>query len=100
MAMPSHVPTFPLPLPPPLFRLVMTYIHRITGAKKPGYGPYLVEVDGRTVTTNHSSFSRTQLFRQPIISVQGLPDGLHSVRIINRGPGFDVDTVSGYSSCR
>jgi hypothetical protein len=60
---------------------------------KPEYGPYSVELDGR-VALNGSSASSVDLFRQTLFVLQGLPNGPHAMRIINKGSGLDVDTVS------
>ena len=97
--MPSHNTTIT-----PEFSPVLTYIlppRRVTGAMKPEYGTYSVELDGR-VALNTSSFSRTQLFRQRLFRLRDLSNGPHVIRVINtgnRGTGFDVDTVSCYPPC-
>lgn len=72
---------------------------RVTGAIKPDYGTFSVELDGRPAL-NASSFSQTQTFRRKLFQLRDLPTGFHAVRVINTGPGFDVDTVSCYLSCR
>ena len=72
---------------------------RATGAMKPEYGNFSVELNGRPAL-NASSFSRVQAFRQKLFHLRDLPTGLHAVRVINTGTGFDVDTVSSYSPYR
>ena len=66
---------------------------------RPEYGNFSVELNGRPAL-NASSFSRAQAFRQKLFHLRDLPNGLHAVRVINTGTGFDVDTVSCYSPYR
>ncbi|CAA7266094.1 unnamed protein product [Cyclocybe aegerita] len=66
----------------------------IYGAKRPGYGLYQIELDGRKYPVS-SAYSDVPLFNQTLFSADSLRYGLHTIKLVNAGnTTLDVDSVA------
>ncbi|EIW77926.1 hypothetical protein CONPUDRAFT_84210 [Coniophora puteana RWD-64-598 SS2] len=72
----------------------------IWGCLSTNHGPYSYTVDGDNPVMR-SGMSSVPLFQQPLVSVEGLAQGLHTVNVTNQGSGntsfLDIDMVTWQS---